>query len=95
MTSVDGLTRKLPRSNLSDLLKLRLARPVVFCFLRLTKPQVFTTKEPPKLPSCLTSLLYQLPLRTAGPTAWVKALPYTIEDRVLSFFAFTCKSSLG
>jgi hypothetical protein len=76
--------RKLPQANLFDLLKLRLARPVVFASCDLMSSESSQLRNSPKLPTCLTSLLYQLLLRTAGPTTWAKALPYTLEDRVLS-----------
>jgi hypothetical protein len=70
-------------ANSSDLLKLRLAR-LSFALSNLLSLGYSQLRNSPKLPTCLTSLLYHLLLRTAGPTTWAKALPCTLEDLVLS-----------
>jgi hypothetical protein len=71
-------------ANSSDLLKLCLTR-LSFAPSDLLSPESSQLRNSLKHPTCLTSLLYQLLLRTAGPTTWVKAFPCTLEDCVLSF----------
>jgi hypothetical protein len=82
---------KPPPPKFFDLLKLCLARRAVFCFLQPTELRVSgsdqlllrSLRNAPKLPTCLTSLLCELLLRTAGPMTWAKALPCTLQHRVL------------
>jgi hypothetical protein len=74
-------------TNSFDLLKLRLAR------LSFALPDLLSTESSQlrnflKLPTCLTSWPYPLLLRIVGPTTWVKALPRTLEDRVLSLSCY-------